>query len=552
VRLTIRLLLLLPLAVIAAQLCGLVYSQGLAVALHSVLEPTLVIGWSLDEALKGLPALAAGGLVLAGAAAMALLLGVLPPLRPAAGEEPAAVGLQLARLPAGLAVCLVLGTMGAFGLASAPLFFAVVAGASAAVRPPDEPVRPRLALGGVLGATAVSLLFVANMMATPRTGTFLDAATSALATPVAWWVLATLLVAAQLLAGRAGMPLLPDLATWPGRWPWQTGRLALIAAAAIAVDSADVVRCPDVDAEGVRLVSDDRAAFDLDVDGAGHLVVVHREEAWVRAYDLDSDGAAELLHELGGRRGGDLEEAYGLPGGRGVLVTEILDDEPKTILLLVDPSTGAVREGEFAGMCWISSLAWDEERGEVLLGCETSADLLALDVDAWSLRHVGQLEVWDDSEDIALRTDRSAMYLVSLAEGDRLRQVDPDTAATLRSAPLGGFNYSGVHDPASGRVIAARFHDSQLVAFSDDTLEVVDRARVGLGVRPAVGIAGGRLAVASQLGAPLRIVRAADLKTERRLRLGGRVKSLATSPAGDRVYLSSACGTFEVDVGDGG
>lgn len=547
-RLTIRLLLLLPLVVVAAQLCGLIYSPGLAVAVHAVLEPALVVGWSIDEALKALPMALAGAVVVVGAAAVAALLGVIPPLTPAAAELEASVPLEVARAPAGLAVCVVLGAMGAFGLASAPLFFAIVAGASAAVRAPEEPARPRVALGGVLVAGAASLLFVANMMATPRTGTFLDGATSLLGSPFAWWLLAAALVGAQVAAGRAGLPLLPDLTTWPGRWPWQTGRLALIAAAAIAVDSADVVRCPDADAEGVRLVTDDRAAFDLDVDGEGHLVVVHREEARARIYQLRDDGPATLLQEVEPRREGDVEEAFGLPGGRGVLVTEILDDEPRTVLLRLDPTSGKVKEGEFAGMCWVSSLAWDERNREVLLGCETSADLLALDVDSWSVRNVGQLEAWDDSEDIALRADRAGMYLVSLAEGDRLRRVDPDTGATQASVPLGGFNYSVVHDAASGRVIVARFHDSQLVAFDDEDLAIVDRARVGLGVRPVVAVEGGRLAVASQLGEPLRIMDSATLSTERKLWLGGRVKSLATSRDGRRVYLSSVCGTFEVSV----
>jgi hypothetical protein len=540
-------LLLLPVIVLLLQVTGVLYVPVVAMAEFAVLEQLLVLGWRVDEARKAMGPLAALALTLGLGAGAAGLLGIVGPLAPAVrGSETSWKG-ELVRAPVGLGIVLGLGAMTLFGIASAPLFFVFVVGASVLVPVPDEPRHARAALVGVLLAAAGSVLFAASMLATPRTGTVWDAATSLLGTPILWWGLAAALVGGSVAAGRSGMPLMPQLVSWPGRWPYEVARLALIAAAGVAVDAADVVRCPDLDEARVRRIAPDAAAFDLDLDDRGHLAVAHREEARVRIYRLVDGGPAELLHELAPRRGGDLEEVFALPGGHGFLVSEILDDPPRTLIWRLDPVTGAVVEGDFAGMCWVSSFAWDEAAGEVLLGCETDNDLWALDVAAWTVRHVGSLEVYDDSEDLALRDDGSAMYIVSLAEGDQLRKVDPKTAATLASRPLGGFNYSAVYDSARDRVFVTRFVDSQVLAFDGESLARVGRRRVGFGARGAAATQAG-LAVASQFGAPLVVLDFDELRPVASFRVGGRIKGIAADAAGGLLYVSSTCGTLEIDL----
>ncbi|MCP4870494.1 MAG: hypothetical protein GY898_17460 [Proteobacteria bacterium] len=542
---TLSALMLLPVLVLLLQVTGVIYVPAIAMAEFAVLEQVLVAGWRVDETLKAIGVPAAGALAAVLGAVAAVLLGIVGPWKPAVRDADAPIGVELARAPVGLAVAVGLGAMALFGVASAPVFFVLALAASFAVKVPEEPLQPRVALTAVLVATAGSVVFAASMLATPRTGTVWDVATDLLWGPFPWWILAAGLVAGSAAAGRSGMPLLPQLVAWPGRWPWELGRVALLAAACIAVDAADVVRCPDANSEQVTLAAPVPTAFDLDVDDRGYLVLAHRERAVVQSYKLAGAFGAELLHELGPRRGGDLEEVFALPGGRGFLVSEILEDQPKTLLWKLDPVTGDVVEGDFAGMCWVSSLAWREAAGEVLLGCETDNDLWALDVEAWTVRHVGTLEVYDDSEDIALRPDGSSMYLVSLAEGDRLRQVNPETASTIASVPLGGFNYSAVYNADHNRVYVTRFVDSQVLAFDGDTLELVGRKRVGFGVRGAVPVNGG-LAVASQFGGPLLVLDWETLDVVRSFRVGGRIKGIAPGPLGAALFVSSTCGTHRI------
>jgi len=312
--------------------------------------------------------------------------------------------------------------------------------------------------------------------------------------------------------------------------------------------AVEVPSCPDADREGVRLIAEDRTAFDLDFDGRSHLAVVQREEGVLRIHELREDGAAELLHEIQAQEG-DLEEVFALPGGRGFLATEILDEEPKTLLLLVDPVSGRRAEGRFAGMCWVSSVAWDPRRSEALLGCETSPDLFAFDPEAMAVRTVGKLPGWADAEDLWLREDGELLYSVSLAEGDALRWIDPSTATVLREQPIGGFNYSVLHDPPTDRVFVARFHDSSVLAFDGETGAEQGRVRVGFGVRPLEPVPGRRLLLAaSMFGGTVSFLDPDELKVRERVRLGGRVKGLAVAPAGDRAWLSSTCGTFELDL----
>jgi hypothetical protein len=363
----------------------------------------------------------------------------------------------------------------------------------------------------------------------------------------AWGLLAAGTTGLAFLAGRTGLPALPDLTRSPGRWPWELARVGLIAAATTLGSLAiDVPSCPEPDDPAVRQVAAVRAPFDLDVSDTGHLAVVHREEGLLRLYRLGDGVEASLLHELPAREG-DLEEVFAIPGGRGFLVTEILDEEPRTLLLRVDPVTGDVVEGRFAGMCWVSSVAWDPARERILLGCETSPDLLALHPDTMELSHVGQLDSWDDSEDIALRADRREMYLVSLAEGDRLRAVDPDTGQARASALIGGFNYQVLHDAPTDRVFVSRFCDSQVVAFDGQSLEVVGRIRTGFSVRPLVAAEGRRLLLAaSMFRGTLDLLDPDSLRVLGREPVGGRVKALATR--GDRAWIGTACGVFELDL----
>ncbi len=584
---------LLPLALWGAQLAGRRYSVDVAMLEHAVLEPVLLWGWTLDEAVHARPvgALVAGlGL---GAVASALL----------GAMDPRAAFVRWTQPLVALALAVPLGALFALGFALAPgttltlLGAALVARTAAtegqssasSVPPPPGSAAPeralRWSLRGLIPGAALALLFAANLLATSRDGTWYDRATdlpgrpafavallgwsfgawllrgrvrslalaavpvllvahAALAGPLpglAWGGLACLVVGASVRLRALGLPALPDPAR-PTTWAGGLVLPSLVALAALVGNGAvEVQACPDAQHPAVTRLSDAATPFDLAWNGQA-LAVVHREQGWMRL--LEADGA--LLHEVGPVEG-DLEEVFALPGNRGFLLTEILDDAPFTLLRVVDVTTGRSVDHRLPGMCWISSMAWDAERDAVLLGCETQSDLLRFHPDG-RLESVGRLPADDDLEDLHLRTDQRRAYAVSLAEGDQLWALDPDAGAVLAQRDLGGLNYSVVHDPGSDRVLVARFLDAQVVAFDAD-LQPVGRMHAGFGVRPLVGLpAHGLVLSASMFDGRLLAIDPDGPHRRAALRLGGRVKALDVDPEESRAWIGTTCGVFQVDL----
>ena len=566
----------LPLAAWGLQLAGRVYSVDVAMLEHAVLERTLVWGWMLDEGVAAQPALAAA-------------LGVVAALVGAVGIgaiKPAARFVRWTQPVAALALGLPLAALAALGFAVAPGTAVVLLGALL-LAPAGEP-SPRATawtLRGLVPGAGIALLFSADLLATSREGTWYDrltdlpggaaaavaiaggvasvlllrrawrapsvaavlvvgvghAALAGLLAGLAWGGLAGLVVGLGLALRRLGLPALPDPAR-PGTWATGLALPTVVACACLLGNGAvEVQRCPDADHPAVRLVHDAATPFDLAWNGAW-LGVVHREQGWLRLFDQ----AGIQVHEIGPVEG-DLEEVFALPGDRGFLLTEILDDAPFTLLRVVDPAAGTTVDHRLPGMCWVSSMAWDAARDAVLLGCETQADLLRFHLDG-RLEAVGRLPTDDDLEDLYLRSDRRTAYAVSLAEGDQLWALSPDDGAVQAQRDLGGLNYSVVHDPGSDRVLVARFLDAQVLAF-DGELRLLGRAHAGFGVRPLVALPAHGLALsASMFDGRLRAIDPEGPSVRASLRLGGRVKALAVDPEESRAWLGSTCGVFEIDL----
>ncbi len=573
---SLRAALALPLVVWALQLAGRHYSVDVAMVEHAVLEQVLVWGWMLDEAV-GARAIAAAVVGAALAAVLAALLGAF-------GAD--APFVRRTQPVAALVLAVPLGALAVFGYALAPGTMAgLLIAFGLCARGEPSPVLYRRTLRGLVPGAALALLFAADLLATSREGTWYDRLTDlpggasaalagvsvvvatgllrrtwrrpevglvglvalahgALAGPLAglaWGGIAGVAVGLAQRLRAGGLPAIPDPAS---SRTWATG-LALPTLAACACllgnGAVEVQRCPDAHHPAVSLVHDAPAPFDLAWNGA-RLGVVHREQGWLRLFDADG----VQTHEIGPVEG-DLEEIFALPGDRGFLLTEILDDAPFTLLRIVDPSTGTTVDHRLAGMCWVSSMAWDAAHDAVLLGCETQADLLRLYADG-RLEPVGRLPADDDLEDLHLRTDARTAYAVSLAEGDQLWALSPDDASVQAQRPLGGLNYAVVHDPGSDRVLVSRFLDAQVVAF-DAGLEEVGRVHAGFGVRPLVGLpAHGLVLSAAMFDGRLRAIDPDGPRVRASLRLGGRVKALDVDPEESRAWIGSTCGVFEVDL----
>lgn len=560
----------------ALQLAGRVYSADVALWEHAVLERVLVWGWTLDEGVaahRGV-AVCVGGV---SSLLLAIGLGALGASRRfVRWTQPLAavvLGLPLAALVA-LGFAVAPGTCVALlaGLIAAP-------GGDASRRTKTWTARALVPVAVLAG------LFAADLLATSRAGTWYDRLTDlpggaplAVAlvalvasilllrrtwqTPaivalalvglghgllggalagLAWGGLGGVVLGLGLRLRGLGLPALPDPAR-PRTWAPGLALPSLVACACLLGNGAvEVQRCPDADHPAVRLVQAAPTPFDLAWDGAW-LGVVHREEGWLRLFE----GGGAQVHEIGPVEG-DLEEIFALPGQRGFVLTEILDDVPFTLLRVVDPAAGTTVDHRLPGMCWVSSMAWDPSHDALLLGCETQADLLRFHLDG-RLETVGRLPADDDLEDLHLRSDQRTAYAVSLAEGDQLWALSPDDGAVQAQAPLGGLNYSVVHDPGSDRVLVARFLDSQIVAF-DPSLRFVGRAHAGFGVRPMVGLpAHGLVLSASMFDGRLRAFDPEGPRAVASLRLGGRVKALEVDAEEGRAWLGSTCGVFEVDL----
>lgn len=531
----LRGLLALPLVLWGLQLAGRLYLPAVGVAEHAVLEQVLVAGWMLDEAVGASPGLAVG---IGGAGAL-LLGGLLGAVKPGAPwvcwtQPVAAVALAV---PLGALAVL------AFGMAPATFVVLMLLCALAPIGPAHERT-VAWTLRALVPGAGLALLFAADLLATSREGTWYDRLTDLAGGTVppwlGWTLLALAVVGAAVPLRARGLPALPDPGT-PATWAPGLVLPSLVALAVLLGNGLlEVQYCPDADHPAVRLVHDAPTPFDLAWDGAA-LGVVHREAGWLRI--LDPDGTVQ--HEITPVEG-DLEEVFALPGG-GFLLTEILDDDPFTLLREVDPTTGTTVDHRLPGMCWISSMVWDPVRDAALLGCETQADVLRFYRDG-RLERVGRLPAEDDLEDLHLRTDERRAYAVSLAEGDRLWALSPDDGSEIASARIGGLNYSVVHDPGSDRILVARFHDAQVVAF-DPALRPVGRVHAGFGVRPLVGLpAHGMVLSAGMFDGRLRAIDAEQMRVVDSLRLGGRVKALDADPEESRAWLGSTCGVFEVDL----
>jgi len=578
----------LPLLLLVAQLCGVLYHPTIGALEHAVFEWVLVAGWRLDEARLAVPGAAQAALAALAALGTAVALGAVGPLPPAGWPEHGATGPRaLLQDLAGAAVIGPLLAITLLGFALHPGFvlFVGLGAAATATASASTPRAARRALLALATGAVPAAVVAASLLATSRDGTLYDHATTAWlrhAGPGGVLIGGAALSAGAILVRRkdrrtqgvvgsvglvlvlawmgragaaavgtaglgvfgaalcvrglaAGLPLLPDPTQRPGGWPREIALPFALAALALLTNAAvDAPSCVDAGAPGITRVSPDVTPFDLDVDDAGHLVTVLREDRLVRVW---KDG--ELRHELT-PDDGDPEEVLALPTG-DFLVTAIRDEPPLTRLLVLDPVAGTHTTHDFPEICWVSSQVWLPDRQRLLLGCEESPQLFAFDPVGGTLDEVGRLDRQDDVEDLARGSDGS-LWAVSLAEGDRLRRLALDPVRSEVDRPIGGFNYRVL--PLADRVLVTRFHDSAVVAFDREGALLGSR-RVGFGVRPMEAV-GDRVVAASMFRAEAWVLDPTTLQITDRLRLGGRVKALASRH--DRAWLGTTCGVFAVDL----
>ena len=574
-RLTVRVLVALLVVPFALNLGGLLYLRPVAVAEQEVLARLLAWGWRLDMLMRtpaaALVVLAAGGLLAAGrrggraADVAGLLLAVPLLLLTTLGWllDPTGAALLLAAASAAVrdrreapdagwgAVALALtGLLLAVNLLATNSSGTVVEGLRALAGCPPAPL---IALAGAAsfalagGAVAlcrrrapwqpaVAALLLGALWAW-RGGVVPGVAAALLALGLGWWVHAAL---------EGGWAALPDPATRPARWPAQLGGVALVALWAV-LNNLWVEMTVGPDARPDEIAAEGCAPFDL-AASTERVVAVHREQRRVRV--TPRQGTPWQVDV----QGGDPEEVFHIPDSDRFFVTVVPEELAARAvdLLVIEPGAREARVLPRHVPCWTSSVLWDPTAERVLFGCEARAHLYAMDPGTLQVVRIATLsDEGGDQEDLALRpaTDQEPDYLYSvpLATDRQLRRVDLGSAQQDASAPLGGFNYSLLHDPQRDLLWVSRFHDSQVVAVDPQTLRVVDQVRVGFGVRALALLPQQRLlAATSMFHADLQLRSLDDGSLVRRLWIGGQSKGMERLPDG-RLLVGTTCGIFTVD-----
>lgn len=534
---------------ILLNLSGFVPLAPLAPVEHLVISRLMGLGYRLDEGLRG------------GRPATLVLVGLL-----AAGWCGAMMGRSEGR-PAVLARGLLLALQAAvliplvlFAWAVQPLWLLAI-GAIVALavrfdrgrRPERAPPIPGTGVA-VLGAglSLVCLVFIGNLLATHSDGTLWDTASNAVLTldlgapaRLALTAVVVLFVAGVTVwLDRQGAPMLPD----PGRGGATAARglvpLAIVSFAVIRASLLlDIPNCSSAEDPGIRQLAATAPAYDLAVNAEGVLATVQREA-----------GALLLLDVATGRElkripleGGDPEDIVVLPDSGDFLATVVADEGYAMSLARIDGGTLEASHPNSDGLCWVSSLLWDPTDAVVLMGCEDRPTVHRYrPADGSLLPPVKGLG--GDREDMALDGARDRLISVSLMHSDRMTAQARTMLTEEASARIGGGNYAVELDAATDRVFVSRFYDGVVAVFGAGDLEREATLRVGFGVRPLQLLAEQRvLAAASMFRSDLVLFDVDRLEVRQRLHLGGRVKGLAADPAGRRLYVSSACGVFEIN-----
>jgi hypothetical protein len=409
---------------------------------------------------------------------------------------------------------------------------------------------------------------MASLVATHSEGTLWDYNSDyiqslKLSRPAAWasalTVIAGGFICSSWLAGK-GCPHIPDPAAGgrffvTGLFPWALLGLTLLQAGLYV----DISNCSSQELPGIRTVLDLPPAFALAANDAGILAISERERRRIQLIDTHTGVTLKTI----ALDFGEPEDIVALPAPGDFIAAVVVNEEAgspmrprqrspagdEMRLLHIDGATLQSETLVFPGLCWSSSMLWDEKRGEILLGCEDRPSIFpyrpADRKMGKPLNGIG----FGDGEDLAFDHRRNRILTVPLMHSSRVAALDRDSLREVASAEIGGGNYSIVIDAATDRVFVSRFYDGVIRILRAEDLASAGSIRVGFGVRPLKFFPQARiLAAASMFHSELLLIDLDSLEVRERLRLGGRVKGLAASTDGKKLYLSSTCGVLEVEI----
>jgi hypothetical protein len=375
-----------------------------------------------------------------------------------------------------------------------------------------------------------------------------------------------LAVGAFGLAARgrlAGLPGATELPATVAAWPLHLVLPALAAAFAIATRLVIApMNCPDPGVDGIVRVAGQCRVSGLAPGGGESLAialpignslflestvatarVAEDRSLWLSTAEADT----AILSSLGA------------DGELALIRTEPIDSAPTSQIIHIVPGE-AIDKAPASVPCRVRGADWDPQRSELLMNCSNEHGLFAF-VPAtggveprWKLPYDHPLSVlgqnWDQSPGLWIDEAGKRAYLLHEDRGTFLVEVSLPDGKRLRTLPVGGWVGSVVIDSSSDRLYLSRPTGSSVLVVDLQHLVVREQLRLGFGVGPLALLHGsGLLAVANPLRSELTLVDLQTLEVTDRVRVGFGANVLATDAAGEKLYITTSCGTLEIEPG---
>jgi len=362
--------------------------------------------------------------------------------------------------------------------------------------------------------------------------------------------------------GRAaGLPSATELPATVTAWPLHLAVPALAAAFAIATRVVIApVNCPAPGVEGIVQVAAQCRVSGLAPGGGDNLAIALPLgnglllEPIVATARVDEDRSRWLASA-------EAETALLSPlGSDGDLALVRADPEERTTtsqIIHIVPGE-AIDESPALVSCLVRGAAWDARRSELLMNCSNGHGLYAFVPATGEVEPRGELRYdhvlsvladdWDNSRGLWVDETGARAYLLHEDGGTFLVEVSLPDGKRLRILPVGGRVGSVVIDPIHDRIYLSRPTGSSVLVVDRQHLLVRQQIRLGFGVGPLALLGGsGLLAVANPLRSELVLVDLKSLEVVDRLRVGFGANVLATDAAGEKLYITTSCGTLEIE-----
>lgn len=382
-----------------------------------------------------------------------------------------------------------------------------------------------------------------------------------------------------LVPAAVGLTALLGPTLWsvdgPARWPLRLALPAILAGLLLGhTYSARVLACPGPEVEGLELLARPGETFRIArADDA--LVLSLRQERRLARVALDggeltgvmagplappsslSRGAPGELHghpeELVAAPEVDAFFASIVPADPRAWAPDGSSDSVHNLVATLDGRGEQIIDAfAIPGLCWINTLHWAGPERFLYIGCEEVPGLHRYDPAGAGLLDGNEAPALGDVQDIAfgrgVLADR--LFTISLWRSRFLSVLDRATLEITAQVEIGGTHYHLAYDPATQRLFSSGYYAGRVRVVDAEAGRRLASLPGGFGTREVAVHEGRRLLLASSTYDGL--LRAWSLdgapKLVDAIPVGGHVKDIRVDEEGDRAWLWSQCGLYELDL----